>query len=172
MNLLTQNKLTKMTQTFNKSQLELIHRVLTQVTDDFDPDPFTDQDYEDIADLAKEIKFKYLDKEDQKEEVLSRYEYNVKIVLMLSNSQEFRNLIKMYKTDDVDEFINDLGDAVYWHKDQRFAQIWCNYIVPDYREPNRKEFARESLDFLFGTPYSDPFYIESKTTYNKLRNIL
>lgn len=161
-----------MIQTFNKHQIELIYKVLAQVTDDFDPDPFTDQDYEDIENLVKEIKVKYLNKEDQREESLSRYDYNVGIVQMLSNSHEFWDIVKKYRTVDVEGFINDLGDTIYWHKDQRFAQIWCNYIVPGYQTAGRSKFARESLDFLFGTPDADPFYIESKMTYKYLKNKL
>ena len=158
-----------MTQTFNNEQLDLICRSLA-ITSTGISEHFTADECTELADLLKEIEIRYMRPRNDLE--LSRYEYNVKIVNLLTNSQEFRDLVKKYRTPEFDEFIDTLGNTIYQHKNQRFAQIWCNYIVPDYREPKPGEFAKWSLGFLFGNIHQDPFYIESKTTYKYLKNKL
>ena len=53
-------------------------------------------------------------------------------------------------------------------KDQRFGQIICNYICPDYRDSDPGIPTKLIMDALFpGNP--DPFYEESTVTLNRLK---
>lgn len=48
------------------------------------------------------------------------------------------------------ELLGMLGELIELFPDQRFGQIICNYVLPEYRE-------------------RDPFFEESKDTYNRLK---
>lgn len=50
------------------------------------------------------------------------------------------------------EILQLLGELVTLFPDQRFGQILCNYVFPDYRE-------------------RDPFYEESVATLEKLKEL-
>lgn len=48
------------------------------------------------------------------------------------------------------ELLGMLGELIELFPDQRFGQIICNYVLPEYRE-------------------RDPFFEESKDTYDRLK---
>lgn len=48
------------------------------------------------------------------------------------------------------ELLGMLGELIELFPDQRFGQIICNYVLPEYRE-------------------RDPFFEESKDTYTRLK---
>ena len=50
------------------------------------------------------------------------------------------------------EILQLLGDLMIVFPDQRFGQILCNYVFPNYRE-------------------EDPFFEESTTTLERLKNL-
>ena len=53
---------------------------------------------------------------------------------------------------------------------QRFGQIICNYIYPNYRNENKDEITTQFINRYFNIS-SDPFYEESEVTYNRIKEI-
>ena len=53
---------------------------------------------------------------------------------------------------------------------QRFGQIWCNYICPDYRSLEPSENTIKMMDALF-TDNRDPFFEESSVTLERLSKV-
>ena len=67
-------------------------------------------------------------------------------------------------------FIED--DILYYidkYPEQRFGQIICNYICPDYRPQPYHPFTRKFMKTFFDIDI-DPFFEESKDTYIRLCN--
>lgn len=53
------------------------------------------------------------------------------------------------------------------YPEQRFGQIMCNYICPDYRSQNISSLTTHIMESIFpGNP--DPFFEESVTTLKRL----
>lgn len=65
-----------------------------------------------------------------------------------------------------DEIFDDIEHYINKHPNQRFGQIICNYICPDYRS-NTSVYTKLLMDKWF-LKNSDPFFEESKETYNRL----
>lgn len=87
---------------------------------------------------------------------MKRQEYNYKILEFLR--KEFPENDEIY-----DSF-------EYWiqtYPSQRFGQIFCNYICPDYRDSVVSEYTRILLSKLFNINF-DPFFEESSETYKRL----
>lgn len=88
---------------------------------------------------------------------MTRKEYNHKILNFLRT--EYPENDEIY--DKIDYWIDS-------YPDQRFGQIICNYICPDYRSTRISEYTTILWDKWFGTCKFDPFYEESCETYNRL----
>lgn len=52
------------------------------------------------------------------------------------------------------------------HPEQRFGQIMCNYICPDYRDGNISDTTKEIMNKLFPND-PDPFYEEPWITFKR-----
>lgn len=95
---------------------------------------------------------------------MKRQDYNKEIINHLNNRKFFENFfneemsVKIYET---------LEDCIMDYPDQRFGQIFTNYIYPDYRL-RTEESLNHIMDMLFYNVKMDPFYEESSETYHRL----
>lgn len=154
-----------MTQTFNNEQLDLICRSLA-ITSTGISEHFTADECKELEDLLKEIEIKYMQPYVNLE--YPRYEYNVKILDALKENREFHDIVVRHQPLDFDTFMEEMGNLIDIHHQQRFGQIWCNYVVPQYRKEGRTKFLELAENLLFGDTKTNIFCIESKTTFNKL----
>lgn len=104
---------------------------------------------------------------------MNRQEYNKKIRDYLLNNKEFNHkLDSIMKKEDVtwenSEFYEFLDELIKQFPQQRFGQLFCNYIGGDYRSPNPNELTTWLQEYLFAPGNYDPFYEESKYTYYRL----
>ncbi len=86
---------------------------------------------------------------------MTRQEYNHIILDQIKNS-DFSII-----SDHLEYFIDKFPD-------QRFGQILCNYICNDYKT-DMSVFTEMLFGWLFPN-IDDPFFEESKETYNRLIN--
>lgn len=85
---------------------------------------------------------------------MKRQEYNNKILYLIDIDEELREYLK---------------DCIKAFPQQRFGQIICNYVCADYRSSEVSEHTKNLMNMLFpGNP--DPFFEESETTFNRLKN--
>ena len=96
---------------------------------------------------------------------MTRQEYNLKIFEQLRNNRFFNNFMERNMSNEVYEV---LRDCIQDFPEQRFGQIFCNYVYPTYRDRDVMEL-NQVIDMLFyGSTCSDPFYEESKETFQRL----
>ena len=96
---------------------------------------------------------------------MDRQEYNKKICDYLLSNEEF--ISKLESVDADLTFINTLYLLIEDHPQQRFGQLVCNYMTPDYRNATPSDVTLWLQEYLFpGNP--DPFFEESKVTYYRL----
>lgn len=91
---------------------------------------------------------------------MSRQEYNQKILDLIGDDikTKFASIIYEYLKNLIEEY-----------PDQRFGQLVCNYVCPDYRSGNISNDTLEFLDAFFDIRF-DPFFEESSETYERLTN--
>ena len=96
---------------------------------------------------------------------MSRQNFNILILNQLKKSKFFENFMDNRMSEKVYE---TLDDCILDYPNQRFGQIFTNYVYPDYRErPNMT--LNQVMDMMFYGSTCDPFYEESKETYNRLK---
>lgn len=61
----------------------------------------------------------------------------------------------------------EVNNAIDAYPNQRFGQIICNYICPDYRSEHVSTFTKIFMKTIFPNN-PDPFFEESKETYERL----
>lgn len=66
------------------------------------------------------------------------------------------------------DFVMDIQECINKYPQQRFGQIICNYICPDYRDSEPSIETKAFMNAIF-PENPDPFYEESVETYNRLR---
>ncbi len=87
--------------------------------------------------------------------IMNRQDYNLEIAKILMGTPWEPEAIR-FKT---------LAEQ---HPQQRAGQIICNYMCPDYRDPNPSKDTQMIMEFFFpGNP--DPFFEESYVTLKRLR---
>lgn len=64
-------------------------------------------------------------------------------------------------------FFEILLDCIKSHPQQRFGQIICNYLLPDYRNESPGKGTPEIMNYLFPNN-PDPFFEESEETYKRI----
>jgi hypothetical protein len=85
---------------------------------------------------------------------MSRKEFNLKLLEELKKRPEFEMIIGY------------LPELIEKYPDQRFGQLFCNYIFPEYRYRSYLMSIFKFMDEIFpGNP--DPFFEESSETYNR-----
>ena len=88
---------------------------------------------------------------------MTRQEANYKILESLKlDSPEYNHLY-----DDIKKLISQF-------QHQRFGQIICNYVCPDYRF-NPSEVTKDIMNKWFDIDF-DPFFEESTETLNRLKD--
>lgn len=96
-----------------------------------------------------------------------RQHYNRLIRDHLVQDNRFCNIITEVACADEEAFFDVLDNCIKDFPDQRFGQIICNYILPDYRSTEPGKGTKALMEFMFpGLP--DPFYEESSVTYKRL----
>lgn len=80
--------------------------------------------------------------------------------------------LKIYKLIKDNPVVSDKATEILQciidYTQQRFGQIICNYICPDYRDMEPSAETKALMSAIFpGDP--DPFYEESVTTLNRLK---
>lgn len=95
---------------------------------------------------------------------MKRKDFNLKIYEDLKRQNFFGQFFDKKTANRVDE---TLYDCINDYPEQRFGQIFTNYIYPDYR--SRTEPAMNMIiDVLFYGVEMDPFFEESEDTYHRL----
>lgn len=88
--------------------------------------------------------------------ISKRQEYNYKIL----------SIIKATYPEMTDKF-SLIKEKIDTYPEQRFGQIMCNYICPDYRSKDVSSLTVHIMESIFpGNP--DPFFEESITTLKRL----
>ena len=95
---------------------------------------------------------------------MSRQNYNIIILNQLRKSKFFESLMDEQMSGEV---YDTLDDSILDYPHQRFGQIFTNYVYPDYRQ-RQDDVLNRVMDILFYGCTCDPFYEESKETYNRL----
>jgi formiminotetrahydrofolate cyclodeaminase len=87
------------------------------------------------------------------------------------NRQQYNNKIfDLIKDNIVISNVKDtLKELIDTYDQQRFGQIICNYICPDYRDSEQSIESKAIMDALFNNVKCDPFYEESFETYNRFK---
>ena len=66
--------------------------------------------------------------------------------------------------------VDKISECIETYKQQRFGQIVCNYIAPDYRwSPCRQ--SQDVMHVLFHELDMDPFFEESEDTMKRLNTV-
>jgi hypothetical protein len=86
-----------------------------------------------------------------------RQNYNYQIYELIKSNSVIQN-----RADEIKTLIEE-------YPSQRFAQLICNYICPDYRSPEPSVETKLIMDAFF-PDFSDPFFEESYQTYNRLKH--
>lgn len=68
----------------------------------------------------------------------------------------------------IPEFHNLILKCIAQYPQQRFGQIICNYVCPDYRCEDPTIETKTFMNAIF-PENPDPFYEESVETYNRLK---
>lgn len=87
---------------------------------------------------------------------MTRHEANNKILDLIQD-----NVV-------VSKVIADIQEHIDEYPQQRFGQIICNYIFPDYRDSDPSVETKAFMNAIFPND-PDPFYEESVETYNRLK---
>lgn len=87
----------------------------------------------------------------------SRQEYNYLIAALIKEKYPQWN----------DLIIDTVIPLIDKYPDQRFGQIICNYICPDYRNEKLSPPTKQFMSTIFPIKM-DPFYEESSKTYKRL----
>lgn len=90
----------------------------------------------------------------------TRQEYNMEILKLFQT-----------KFPENDEIYDDIEYLINQYPDQRFGQIFCNYICPDYRHDRKSVYTNILINKWFGNDILDPFFEESKETLVRLQNV-
>jgi hypothetical protein len=90
-------------------------------------------------------------------EFFNRQQYNKEIFELIKD-----NIVISNVKDALKEYIDT-------YEQQRFGQIICNYICPDYRDSEPSIESKAIMDALFHNVKYDPFYEESFETYNRFK---
>lgn len=98
---------------------------------------------------------------------MTRKEYNLEIFEELKNRKFFNSFL----TDEMTNEVHDvLMECINDFPEQRFGQIFTNYVYPDYR--NRSdETLNHIMDMLFYGVEMDPFFEESSESHKRLVGI-
>ena len=95
---------------------------------------------------------------------MTRQDYN-KIILNDLKRQDF---FEKFIPDETSVEVYDiLEECMEIYPDQRFGQIFTNYIYPDYRS-RTEDGLNQVMDMLFYKCGCDPFYEESSETVKRL----
>jgi hypothetical protein len=89
--------------------------------------------------------------------VRKRQNYNYQIYELIKSNSVIQN-----RADEIKTLIEE-------YPNQRFAQLICNYICPDYRRPEPTVETKLIMEAFF-PGFSDPFFEESDQTYNRLKH--
>lgn len=68
------------------------------------------------------------------------------------------------------DLVSTFNFLINTYPDQRFGQICCNYVFPDYRDTEVSEETKQFMEDMFHIDM-DPFYEESTETLNRLQNV-
>lgn len=68
----------------------------------------------------------------------------------------------------VSNYAEQILTCIQQYPQQRFGQIICNYIFPDYRDIDPSVETKAFMNAIFPNN-PDPFYEESVETYNRLK---
>ena len=92
-----------------------------------------------------------------KEQILRRQEFNRDVLMHLKNKygDQYKHLWQ------------SISQCIEGMPQQRFAQIICNYILPDYRSSYPSEITKDFMEQVFPNN-SDPFYEESYITLKRI----
>ena len=92
-----------------------------------------------------------------KEQILRRQEFNRDALMHLKNKygDQYKHLWQ------------PISQCIEGIPQQRFAQIICNYILPDYRSSYPSEITKDFMEQVFPNN-SDPFYEESYITLKRI----
>ena len=95
---------------------------------------------------------------------MNRQDYNKAILTCLKDKKFLESFYSDYHSSQLYERLND---CIEQYPDQRFGQIFTNYIYPDYR--TRNDIVMNSvMDMLFYNVKCDPFNEESESTCKRL----
>ena len=97
---------------------------------------------------------------------MNRKYWNEKIYYLLKFNEDVNNLLIKYNK--MEYFFDKLWKMIHKYPDQRFGQIFCNYFAPFYDKDLEGEFEVNMMNLLFNNCDMDPFYEESKETYERL----
>lgn len=96
---------------------------------------------------------------------MSRQNYNILIFNQLKKSKFFESFMDGQTSEKV---YNTLDECILDYPDQRFGQIFTNYVYPTYRD-RQDTVLNQVMDMMFYGCTCDPFYEESNETYNRLK---
>ena len=97
---------------------------------------------------------------------MNRQDWNIKIYYLLKFNKDINKLVLYHNK--MDYFFNKLWAMINKYPAQRFGQIITNYFAPFYRENLEGAFEEDIMKLLFWNCDMDPFYEESKETYERL----
>ena len=97
---------------------------------------------------------------------MKRQDYNLMITEHLNKRKFFENFFDEETCQKVYETLND---CTMDYPDQRWGQIFTNYVYPDYRQRTENSL-NHIMDVLFYGVEMDPFFEESEDTYHRLVN--
>lgn len=98
---------------------------------------------------------------------MTRKEYNLEILKYLSEHTKREDIENHLMYDDGLNVLNEIKVLIEHYPQQRFGQIICNYICPDYRDENQIPDSKWIMNNWFDISF-DPFFEESKETYERL----
>ena len=97
---------------------------------------------------------------------MSRKDWNIKIYHLLKFKKDINTWL--IQNNKIEEFYGKLWKMIFKYPDQRFGQIFCNYFAPFYRDNLEGIFEEGMMKLLFWNCDMDPFFEESKETYEIL----
>ena len=101
----------------------------------------------------------------------SRKTYNEKCLNILKFNDKFNKAL--IRHDNLTYFFDKTKKMINNHPEQRFGQILCNYILPNYQFDldYADDKDNELMNIVFENYFNDPFFEESIDTYNRLKQI-
>ena len=95
---------------------------------------------------------------------MARQDFNKKINNILSERKFFESFMDDKMSQEVYEVLDDVTAS---YPDQRWGQLFTNYVYPEYRQRNDSTL-NNVMDIMFYGVNMDPFFEESEDTYNRL----